>query len=100
MIMPEVPESSLAIHHSISRGRPTTQRDMMRQIYRRHGDRDDDSIIREYADAERRGDVQRIAMYITYRRKIMLAACWLMEVRGDGFKARPISMATMGILED
>jgi hypothetical protein len=40
------------------------------------------------------------AMYITYRRKIMLAACWLMEVRGDGFKARPISMATMGILED
>jgi hypothetical protein len=60
MIMPEVPESSLAIHHSISRGRPTTQRDMMRQICRRHGDWDDDSIIREYADAERRGDVQRI----------------------------------------
>jgi len=41
-------------------GKPMSQRNIMRQIYRRHRGRDDDAIISEYANAERQGLVQRI----------------------------------------
>jgi hypothetical protein len=36
----------------------TTQRDKMRELVQRFG-RDEDRVVREYAAAERRGDVQR-----------------------------------------
>jgi hypothetical protein len=39
---------------------PMSQRDIMRQIYRRNRGRSDDAIIKEYARAEVRGDVQRV----------------------------------------
>jgi hypothetical protein len=37
---------------------PSRQRDVMRRIYARHGP-DDEPVVREYAAAERRGEVRR-----------------------------------------
>src|SRR4051812_3696063 len=40
------------------RGSVTSQRDMMRQLYRQYGD-DEERLIRAYADAEMSGEVRR-----------------------------------------